>query len=153
MKKLFLLALLPMWIACNKSSNLEVIPQQQQTTLQNPEVESLAKNTAAKVYQLISFTIKAKANVWSPFFGYVNTVKLTWNAKNETMIVKYEVQHALNGGTWYDMGTWQSSGNNVAITRQYNSFGSVPAGNNSYRLKIFHTNNTTSYSNVLNATF
>jgi hypothetical protein len=129
--------------SCSKSSN-EIMPARPLDTA------PLSKTTSVN-YQLVSFSILAKSNVWSPFYGYVNQVKLTWKAKNETQILNYELERSFNGGAWTYSGQWPASSSSTAITRSYSVI--CNTGNHSFRMKILHIDSTSTYSPVRYASF
>lgn len=96
-------------------------------------------HSIAGAYQLVKFTGDKTVN---------SAVKLTWEAKNESTVITFNVERSTDGGkTFTDLGMLQSSGKGT-----YNFTDVSPATNleNIYRLKQADVNDAISYSDLVN---
>ena len=149
MKKLVLIAMLPLALSCSKSSDLNVTPVTSaptglaKTTGGNGNGNGGSGPVSSTSFQLTSFTVAKNGN----------NIKVSWSAVGETNIISYDIEREsnLSAGNWFYRSTVASSNNNALISRTFSDpinisgWGSVTI---SYRLKIYHSNNTVSYGPI-----
>jgi hypothetical protein len=135
MKKLMLLSLLPLALACNKPLQNEVTP--------SPVLKTTGGNngpSTSTAYQLVSFSVTKLSP--GNLHDYIN-----WTAVGETNITQYELQKSWgNNYSWQIISTIPSSNSNTSISRSITQWAS--GGTSYFRLKIYHTNNTITYSTI-----
>ena len=140
MKKLLLLALLPLVLACNKSEQPEPAPQ-------NQNIAQKKGNTppSSEAFQLLDFNVSKS-----------NDIKITWSAVGETNITGYQLEQSVSNNNFsypYLIGSFPSSNSNTLITRTHTENGlSAATMTIYYRLKIFHTNSTITYGPIASVT-
>jgi hypothetical protein len=139
MKKILLIALLPLFAACSKSPEKEVIPAQGTTTV--VKAKGNGGPTTSANYQLVSFSVTKSQQASIPY----NIV--SWTAVGETNISGYDVEMSYGNNTSFSSYTSiLSSNSNSSISRSlypYATNGAV-----FFRLKIYHNNNTVTYSAI-----
>ena len=143
MKKLIIIALLPLLVACKKSSH-RVEPQTTSPAAMKSTSSNGGSNSSG--YQLISFKV-AKHN-YNTLFGRAHTNKLTWTATGETNITGYDIEFSTDNFVSYNLVVFVPSSNSNTSYSNSRIFGAID-GINYYRLKIYHVNQPASYSSVL----
>ncbi len=137
-----------MGVSCKKSyeTKIELAEYNNSTAVNNV--------TSSSAFNLVSFTVKKGQIIKNPFYCDLYTVNISWTATGETNILKYDLEKSsLSNFSPSILSSFTSSNNNASITRNYTDHGNTNGAGITYyyRLKIYHTDASISYSQIQSA--
>ena len=140
MKKILMIALLPLFAACSKYPENAVCPTPAAASVVVKAKKQGGPATSA-TYQLVSFSVTKSQQSSIPY----NTV--AWTAVGETNISSYDVEISYGNTTSFSThSSVLSSNSNSSISRSVFTYASN--GITYFRLKVYHNNNTITYSTI-----
>ena len=138
-----------MGVSCKKSyeTKIELAEYNNSTSVNNV--------ASSSSFNLVSFTVKKGQIIKNYPYCDLYTVNISWTATGETNISKYDLEKSSlsNFSPIWILSSFTSSNNNASITRTYTDHGNTNGAGITYyyRLKIYHTDLSISYSQIQSA--